>query len=105
MLWRLAGSAAALVLGASIAQADVSISSKATQNMSCVSEVCTPTARDAVLNTGDLTNMLAAGDLTVQSGNGDGTAAGITVADRFGWTNSSSLTLKAKKNVTVKAAV
>jgi hypothetical protein len=94
-----------LVLACSTAQADLSISNKPTQNMSCNAGVCTPTAKNAVLNVGELTNMLAAGDLTVKSGNGDGTAAAITIADGFSWTNSSRLTLDAKNNITVKAPV
>jgi hypothetical protein len=95
---------AALAFSAA-ARADVSISNKPTQNMSCNAGVCVPTAKNAVLNVGDLTNMLAAGDLTLQSGNGDGTAAGITIADGFSWANTSRLTLNAKKNITIRTPV
>jgi len=87
------------------AHAEIVISKKPTQNMNCNAGVCTPTAQNAVLNVGDLTNMLAAGNATVQTGNGDGTAAAIAIADGFSWTNTTRLTLSAKKSITVKAPV
>ena len=83
----------------------IDISKQPTQNMSCSAGVCTPTAPKAVLNVGDLTNMLASGDLSVQTGNGDDTSAGITIVNTFTWTNSSRLTLTARNNVTVEAPV
>jgi hypothetical protein len=52
------------------AHAAVTISTDATANMNCVSGVCTPTAADAVLNVGDLTTMLASGNVTVNTGTG-----------------------------------
>src|SRR6185503_428980 len=87
------------------ALADISISKQPTQNMSCSDGLCTPTAPKAVLNVHDLTTMLASGDLTVQSGNGNQTAAGIDVVNSFSWTNASRLTLSAKHNIVVKAPV
>jgi len=59
---------AAAVLAADAAQADISISNKPTQNMDCVSGVCTATAQKAVLNVGNLQTMLASGDVTVKTG-------------------------------------
>jgi hypothetical protein len=100
--------ASAVVLAvvlASPALADISISKHPTQNMSCGGGVCIPTAKNAVLNVGDLTKMLASGDLTVQTGNGDDTTAGITIVDSFSWTNSSRLTFTAKNNIAVRAPV
>ncbi|MFL6689083.1 MAG: hypothetical protein ACJ8IR_02690 [Alphaproteobacteria bacterium] len=94
-----------VLLAAQAAHADISISSKPTQNMSCNAGVCVPTARNAVLNIDDLTNMLSNGDLTVQTGDGDGTAAAITIADGFSWTSASRLILSAQKNIRVKAPV
>src|SRR5438045_830853 len=93
----MAGSALAAVLaGAGAANAEVAISSKATANMSCVSGVCTPTAKKAVLNVTDLTNMLAAGDVKVMTGRG---ATNIVVKDTFSWTSTSRLTLDAIQSV------
>jgi hypothetical protein len=96
--WIIAASAAC-----TSALADIDVSKQPTQNMSCSAGVCTPTAPKAVLNVHDLTNMLASGDLAVQSGNGNGTAAGIEILNSFSWTNSSRLTLSAKHNIVVKA--
>ncbi|MFL6689594.1 MAG: hypothetical protein ACJ8IR_05325 [Alphaproteobacteria bacterium] len=93
------------LLSAGTAQAALIISHDATKNVTCSGGVCMPTAQNAVLNTGDLTSMLSAGDLTVQTGNGDGTAAGISIVDGFSWTNTNRLTLDAKKNIMVKAPV
>jgi len=45
---------AALLLACAAAQADVSISNKPTQNMSCDAGICTATAHQAVLNVNDL---------------------------------------------------
>jgi hypothetical protein len=42
------------------ARAEVVISTKPTQNMNCNAGVCMPTAKNAVLNVGDVTSMLAA---------------------------------------------
>ena len=62
----LGGIIAALCL-APAAHAAVTISSAATSNMSCTSGVCSPTAANAVLNVGDLTTMLASGNVTVNN--------------------------------------
>jgi len=96
---------AVMLAGGMPARADLSISKDATRNVSCSGGICTPTAKNAVLNIGDLTNMLLADDLTVQTGSGDGTAAGISIVDGFSWTDNNRLTLSAKKSITVKAAV
>jgi hypothetical protein len=45
--------------------ADAAISTAATQNMSCASGVCAPTASDAVPNVGDLESLLASGNVEV----------------------------------------
>src|ERR1043165_6635308 len=59
---------AALALGTLAAHAGVDISTKATQNMSCAAGTCSPTAKKAVLNVSDLTNMLTTGDLKITTG-------------------------------------
>jgi hypothetical protein len=63
---RIALAALSLALGTLAAKADVSISNKPTQDMTCDAGVCTATAKKAVLNVGDLQNMLASGDATVK---------------------------------------
>jgi hypothetical protein len=52
---------------ASVAWADVVISSDPTQNMTCSAGTCSPTGRAAVLNVTDLANMLASSDVVVTS--------------------------------------
>jgi hypothetical protein len=92
-----------LCLAASAAaQASVEISSAPTSNVNCTGGVCTPTAKMAVLNTGDLATMLAAGDVTVTTGNG---AQTITVVNALTWANASRLTLDADLTVSFKAAL
>src|SRR5436305_90317 len=88
--WMMGVAAAALMAGQ--AQADLVISGHVTTNVSCVNGTCTATAANAVLNVGDLTSMLAAGDLKVQTGGG---ATNIVVAAGLSWTSTSRLTLDA----------
>src|SRR5436190_16044513 len=56
------------LLLSTVAHADLSISNKPTQNMDCQAGVCTATAKNAVLNVGDLTTMLGSGDVAVKTG-------------------------------------
>lgn len=62
---RLLAGAAPLALAATAAHANVVISSAATQNMTCNTGVCAPTADDAVLNVGDLETLLDSGNVEV----------------------------------------
>jgi hypothetical protein len=91
-----------LVLLAGSAQASVTISTGATKNMNCSAGVCSPTAKQAVMNVNDLTNMLAAGDVKITTGAG---AVTITVESPFSWTSTSRLTLDARYNVSFRAPV
>ena len=75
---------------ASTARASVEISTKPTKNMSCSGGVCTPTAKNAVLNVSDLAGMLASGDVTVQSGS---LAQDIEIDAALSWASASRLTL------------
>jgi hypothetical protein len=84
----------ALALACSAAQADLSISNKPTQNMSCDAGVCTATAQKAVLNVSDLKNMLGAGDLTVTTGTA---AKDIRVSAPLSWSRGSQLILDARR--------
>ncbi len=99
----LLGAAAFLIVAAGVARADVSISSKPTQNMSCSDGVCTPTAKKAVLNVGDLANMLASGDVTVNTGGS--LAKDIEISAVLSWASASRLTLDAFRSITVKKPV
>jgi hypothetical protein len=89
------------------ATAAVTISTDATANMNCVSGVCTPTAADAVLNVGDLTGMLASGNVTVNTGTGSlpQQVEDIIVAAPFNWASANGLTLDAYRSVTVDQPV
>jgi len=82
--------AAVFVLDASTANAAVEISAAPTANMTCSSGVCTPTAKKAVLNVTDLTNMLATGDVTIKS---DTSSKDIEIDAALSWTSTRRLTL------------
>ncbi len=82
--------AALYALGAMPASASVEVSSKPTQNMSCTSGVCTPTAKKAVLNVADLTTMLANGDTTVKT---NATAQDIEIDAALSWGSARKLIL------------
>jgi hypothetical protein len=89
-----------------VAQAAVTISSDATQNISCSNGVCVPTADDAVLNAGDLENLLASGDVSVTTTGAGGVEAGnIVVQAAFSWSDASALTLEAYDSIAVNKAV
>ncbi|HEX3943754.1 MAG TPA: hypothetical protein VHW69_06685, partial [Rhizomicrobium sp.] len=94
--------ATAMVIGGGIARADISISNKPTQNMSCDAGVCTATAQKAVLNVSDLATMLASGDVAVKTGS---VAKDIDVDQTLQWTSTSRLTLDAQQSVTVNKQV
>jgi hypothetical protein len=77
-------------------QASVKISSKPTKNMSCSAGVCSPTAKNAVLNVGDLVNMLADGDVRVTCGRA---AQDIEIDAGIGWAGAARLTLDAYHSI------
>jgi hypothetical protein len=89
------------------AAAAVTISTAATNNMSCVSGVCTPTAKKAVLNVGDLTTMLGSGNVVVNTGAGllAKQVKDIVVAAAFNWASASSLTLGARRSIAINQSV
>jgi len=84
------------------ANAAVVISDSQTRHMSCAAGICTPTEKKATLNTTDLANMLASGDVEIATGNG---AVSITVMDSFSWTSTHRLTLDAQQNVSFHVPV
>jgi hypothetical protein len=88
-----------LALACSTASADVSISNKPTQNMSCEAGVCTATAQKAVLNVGDLQAMLASADVTVKTGS---LSKDIDIDQPLTWASTNRLTFDAQHSVIVK---
>jgi len=98
---------AVMLLVTNAASAAVTVSTAATQNMSCSGGVCSPTAANAVLNVGDLTSMLASSNVTVNTGTGSLPAQveDIIVAATFNWASVNALTLDAYRSVTFTAPV
>jgi hypothetical protein len=84
-------------LGVSSANATLTISNAATKNVACSAGVCAATAKNAVLNAGDLTGMIASSDVTVRSNN---KAKDIELKVALSWASSSRLTLDAYQSVT-----
>src|SRR5689334_13739351 len=99
---RLACIALSLCALAAPCEASVTISTNATQNMSCSGGVCTPTAEKAILNVGDLANLLASGNLTMTSSS---VAPDILFAAPFSWTSASRLTLDSYRSVVFQQAL
>jgi hypothetical protein len=97
-----AATALALAASAAPVQAYVSISTDASSRIVCTSGVCTPTAKNAVLNVGDLQGMLGAGDVTIDTANG---AQSISVAAPLAWSSAHRLTLDAEHGVSIRAPV
>jgi hypothetical protein len=84
------------------AHAALEISAKATSNVTCSAGVCTATAEEAVLNVGDLENMLADGDVKLVSGN---LAQDIDIDAALTWTSTHRLTLDAYDSITFNKPV
>src|SRR5215469_5660369 len=105
--WVSYAAAAAATFAVSPACATVTISTSPTQNMNCVSGVCTPTAANAVLSITDLTNMLASENVQVNTGSGSlaQQVLDIVISSGFSWTSSKWLTLTAYRNVTFNQPV
>jgi hypothetical protein len=102
---RLAALSCALLASIALSSAPVSaavvISTAATQNMNCSGGLCAPTAKNAVLNVGDLTSMLASGDVEVSTGAGllAAKVEDIVVDAGFNWRSATGLTLDAWRSV------
>src|SRR5579862_6207150 len=103
---RTAFAALAVVAAAVPAHADITISTAATQNMSCSGGTCVPTATQAVLNATDLENDLSRfGNVAVMT-TGNGVEANNIVAKAaFSSPDSTSLTLEAHSAITINAPV
>ena len=102
---RILAATATLVLTATCAHAAVTISSAATQNMSCSGGICAPTAKTAILNAGDLENLLASGNATVTTTGTGVQANDIHIRTALGWANSSTLSLEANRSIAINATV
>ena len=90
-----AGLVVALMGALAPAQAQITISASPTENMSCSEGVCSPTAASANLNTSDVENYLASGNLEVTT-TGPGVQAGdIVIEAGFSWTGASAITSSA----------
>ncbi|HEY5047558.1 MAG TPA: hypothetical protein VII49_06020 [Rhizomicrobium sp.] len=86
--------------------AAVTISSAATQNMSCANGVCVPTANNAVLNVADLETLLASGNATVTTtGSGGIQADDIDVKAGISWTSTGVLSFNAWRSVAVSQPI
>lgn len=93
---------AAVACMSATSQAAVVISKKPTQNMRCSGGVCSPTAKNAVLNATDLTTMLAASDITVATGK---RALDIDVRSPLGWANANRLTLDGYRSIAIEGSI
>jgi len=96
---------AALPLQASSAHAAVTISAAATANVTCSGGICAPTAKNAVLNVGDLETLLAAGSVTVTTTGTGVQASNIDIKAALSWSSAGTLSLLAKKSVAVDSPV
>ena len=99
----LAAASALTIVCASTAHAAVVISSGATKNIACASGVCTPTAKFAVLNVGQLESLLASGKVKVTTGGAK--ASDITITAALSWASSNRLALTAYRSITINKAV
>jgi hypothetical protein len=87
------------------ADADVTISSGATQNMSCSNGVCAPTSKSAVLNVGDLESLLVSGNIEVTTTGSGIQADNIVIKARLAWSSSNTLALDAYQSIIVDKPV
>jgi hypothetical protein len=87
------------------AHAAITISSQPTQGMACVNGICAPTAKNAVLNAGDLETLLASGNATVTTTGTGVQASDIDVKSALAWSSTGALSLLAKKSVAIDAPV
>jgi hypothetical protein len=94
-----------LLVAGTPAHADVVISSAATSNMSCTAGVCLPTAKNAILNAGDLETLLASGNVEVTTTGSGVQADSIVVGTALSWSDPSALTLDAYQTVQVENPV
>jgi hypothetical protein len=85
-------------LAASPAEAKMVISGQATKNVKCKNGICKATGHFAILNVGDLTGMLATGDVTVLPGV---RAEDMELKVPLSWASASRLTLDAYHSIII----
>lgn len=73
--------------------------------MDCSVGVCTPTAKGAVLNVGDLEALLASGDVTVKTTGTGVEARNIEVKSLLSWTASSMLAFDSYDSISVNKTI
>jgi hypothetical protein len=98
----------ALLCMVNAAVAAVTISSKATENITCnAAGTCTPTKKNAVLNATDLMNLLATSSIDINTGPAVLAAetSNIVIEAPITWSSASTLTLDAYRSVTVNQPV
>ena len=95
------------LFASAVVQAAVTISNSPTKNMVCSAGVCTPTHKSAVLNAGDLQNLLATSNVTVTTGAGSLAAQtlDIIVNGAVTWLSGSTLKLDAYDSVTINKSI
>jgi len=87
------------------ANAAITISTGATQNVTCSAGICAPTASRAVLNAGDLENLLASGSVEVTTTGTLAEAEDLNVKAAIAWPDASSLTLVARGSISIDGPV
>src|ERR1700722_8148846 len=105
---RMAGAVTALSICcvAAPTYADVVISNAATQDMTCVSGTCSPTATSAMLNVGDLETLLASGNVKdPPTGSGGVQASNIDIETKLTWSAANTLNLDAYDSIAVAQPV
>src|ERR1700733_7820448 len=90
-----------LALFGSVAHADVTISSDATENINCSAGVCSPTAASAVLNISDLETLLASGNVEITTTGTGVEANNIDVEAAVAWSGPNALSLDAYQSITI----
>jgi hypothetical protein len=85
----------------SAARAEVVISAAQTKNINCANGLCAPTGSEAVLNVGDLENLLTSGNVTVTTTGSAVQADDIRLAAPLSWPSDSTLELDAYQSIAI----
>ncbi|HLY07356.1 MAG TPA: GLUG motif-containing protein [Rhizomicrobium sp.] len=96
--------ALAMIAASAPAHSAVTISTAATENVTCSGGVCAPTAAKAVLNVADLENLLSSGNVTVTTAGAGVDANDIRIETALGW-SATALDLKAGRSVVIDQPV
>jgi len=81
------------------------ISNGTTKNVSCSGGVCEATRQNAVLNVGDLENLLADGNVEVTTGTKGSGVADLQILKDLSWTSAATLTLSVNGYIYVSRPV